>query len=39
MSDLKLPDPSEPLVDVKTGRMSANWYRFFAILIARINAL
>jgi hypothetical protein len=39
MADLKLPDVSEPLTDPATGRMSHNWYRFFALLVARLNQL
>ena len=39
MTDLKLPDISEPVVDKATGLMSPNWYRFLALVLKKLNAL
>jgi hypothetical protein len=35
----KLPDPSEPVVDPKTGKMTLNWYLFFKDLKTALGAL
>lgn len=32
-----LPTPSEPLVDLKTGRISTSWYRYFNLLDSHIR--
>lgn len=37
MANLALPNPSEPVIDPKTGRMTKNWYQYFVALTKLIN--
>ncbi len=38
MANVPLPSQREPVIDVKTGRMTPNWYRYFEQINALINA-